>query len=205
MLLNRPTLDRIRRGTQRLVFRTWRKPTVKAGGTLATGIGQLGILSVEKIDVHEIRETDAEEAGYPNFTSLLRDLESREGQLYRIEVEWLGEDPRITLRNAETLADGDFDAIRTKLEGFDRRSAVGPWTRGVLDGIARNPGLRAGDLADLLGLEKEWLKTNVRKLKNLGLTESLSPGYRLSPRGGTFLRRINEIGLSDHSNFDPFP
>ena len=30
---------------------------------------------------------------------------------------------------------------------------------------------------------------NVRKLKNLGLTESLHPGYRLSPRRRAFLER----------------
>jgi ribosomal protein S19E (S16A) len=30
----------------------------------------------------------------------------------------------------------------------------------------------------------------VRKLKELGLTESLSPGYRLSPRGRKVLERI---------------
>jgi hypothetical protein len=34
----------------------------------------------------------------------------------------------------------------------------------------------------------------VRKLKELGLTESLNPGYRLSPRGEAYLR------LSDPSN-----
>ena len=34
-----------------------------------------------------------------------------------------------------------------------------------------------------LGREKEPLKGDVRKLKDLGLTESLNPGYRLSPRG----------------------
>jgi hypothetical protein len=30
-------------------------------------------------------------------------------------------------------------------------------------------------------------KLDVRKLKELGLTESLRPGYRLSPRGETVL------------------
>ncbi len=40
------------------------------------------------------------------------------------------------------------------------------------------------------GLEKQKFKLNVRKLKNLGLTESLGTGYRISPRGYVALGRI---------------
>lgn len=47
--------------------------------------------------------------------------------------------------------------------------------------------MRAPDIADRLGYETKWFKTNVRKLKALGLTESLKVGYRLSPRGRAFL------------------
>ena len=36
-------------------------------------------------------------------------------------------------------------------------------------------------------MERAWFKGNVRKLKALGLTESLEVGYRLSPRGAVFL------------------
>lgn len=35
-------------------------------------------------------------------------------------------------------------------------------------------------------------KRNVRKLKSLGLTESLEVGYRLSPRGKLFLDRLED-------------
>lgn len=41
----------------------------------------------------------------------------------------------------------------------------------------------------MLGVDKEWFKLNVRKLKNLGLTESLETGYRISPRGRALLKR----------------
>jgi hypothetical protein len=40
----------------------------------------------------------------------------------------------------------------------------------------------------MLDQEKDVFKLNVRKLKRLGLTESLEVGYRLSPRGIAFLR-----------------
>ena len=46
---------------------------------------------------------------------------------------------------------------------------------------------RAADLAAWFGRETQPFKTDVRKLKNLGLTESLEVGYRLSPRGEAYL------------------
>jgi hypothetical protein len=45
----------------------------------------------------------------------------------------------------------------------------------------------AADLAAALGREKHPFKRDVRKLKELGLTESMPVGYRLSPRGRTLL------------------
>ncbi len=49
--------------------------------------------------------------------------------------------------------------------------------------IARRPGVRAGDLAAEVDMDKARFKGHVRKLKGLGLTESLEVGYRLSSRG----------------------
>jgi DNA-binding IclR family transcriptional regulator len=53
----------------------------------------------------------------------------------------------------------------------------------VLALIAERPAVRAPDLAPLLGLDTVTFKRDVRKLKELGLTESLTVGYRISPRG----------------------
>jgi hypothetical protein len=49
--------------------------------------------------------------------------------------------------------------------------------------------VRAGDIAEKLGRERDPFKLDVRKLKNLGLTLSLEVGYRLSPRGEAYVRR----------------
>jgi hypothetical protein len=57
------------------------------------------------------------------------------------------------------------------------------WTARTLDLLARHRGVRAGDLAARLGMERLPFKTNVRKLKALGLTVSLDTGYELAPRG----------------------
>ena len=70
-----------------------------------------------------------------------------------------------------------------------RLDARRPWTAQVLRLIAERPGVRAADLAAELGRERLEFKTDVRKLKALGLTESLEVGYRLSPRGRAYLGR----------------
>jgi hypothetical protein len=57
----------------------------------------------------------------------------------------------------------------------------------VLELIAANPERRAGELAAEMGRERLPFKADVRKLKALGLTESLPIGYRLSPRGRALL------------------
>jgi hypothetical protein len=42
------------------------------------------------------------------------------------------------------------------------------------------------------GRERHPFKTDVRKHKELGLTESLEVGYRLSPRGRALLARLGD-------------
>jgi hypothetical protein len=59
--------------------------------------------------------------------------------------------------------------------------------------IADRPGVRAADLAAAEGREKLPFKADVRKLKELGLTESLEVGYRLSPRGRALLSRLTRL------------
>ena len=56
----------------------------------------------------------------------------------------------------------------------------------------RLPSKRAADLAASLGMEKDRFKPRVRGLKELGLTQSLEVGYRITPRGRVVLKRIFE-------------
>ncbi len=94
----------------------------------------------------------------------------------------------MALRREATLADRERDEIDRRLQRLDDRAADAPWTARTLDVIRTNPGVRAGDLCRLLGQDKMPFKLNVRKLKALGLTESLEVGYRLSPRGAAYIR-----------------
>ncbi|WP_294276703.1 hypothetical protein [uncultured Chryseobacterium sp.] len=44
----------------------------------------------------------------------------------------------------------------------------------------------------MTGFEKEWLKLNIRKLKNMGLTISHTVGYEISPLGSEYLKKLTE-------------
>ena len=191
MLLKQATLTAIREGRVTLAFRRWRRPTVKAGGTLLTSIGQLGIDAVDPVDADEISPADAEAAGFGSVASLIGALGDRDrGRIHRVRLRLIGPDPRVALRE-EPPDDEAFVEITKRLNRWDVASPIGPWTKVALELIASRPEVRAGDLADELGMEKPRFKTNVRKLKGLGLTESLEVGYRLSPRGRAVLERIS--------------
>ena len=59
----------------------------------------------------------------------------------------------------------------------------------MLELIRDNPGVVSTVLAEQRGQDRPAFKLDVRKLKELGLTESLDVGYRISPRGDALLRR----------------
>ena len=195
MLLKRATLEGIAEGRITFAFRRWKRPTVRAGGELRTSIGVLGIAAVDRITERDITDTAARAAGYPDRDALLAELNRRpEGDLYRVALHLAGDDPRAALREQDALDDEAVAAIAARLDRFDRSSRRGPWTEAVLRLIADSPGTRAPDLAASLGRETQPFKRDVRKLKELGLTESLEIGYRLSPRGRAWLAARDSEG-----------
>ena len=193
MLFKRPVLDRIAAGTVTLAFRRWRRPTVRAGGTLTTPAGVLAIEAVDIVAADQVTEAEARQAGFAGRGDLRAGLGAAEGELYRIAFRLQGEDPRAALRQQDDLTAEDFAALRERLDRLDRSARHGAWTRAVLRLIGERPGTRAPDLAARFGRDTAAFKTDVRKLKALGLTESLEVGYRLSPRGRALLDRIGEV------------
>jgi hypothetical protein len=186
MLFRQDVLRRIAEGDVTLAFRRWRRPTVKAGGTLRTRVGVLAIDSVEKVEEDQVTDADARRAGAEDREALLAGLRP-EGTLYRVEFRLAGPDPRIALRERSDISPEERAAIEARLARLDAASRHGPWTAAVLELIAERPATRAPDLAASLGRETAPFKADVRKLKELGLTESLLVGYRLSPRGRAYL------------------
>jgi hypothetical protein len=187
VLIKADILAGIAAGKVTLAFRRWARPGVVTGGTLRTAVGVLSIDAVDAVEEKDIDDADAHAAGAGSRDELLRGLGNRTGQLYRIRLHWLAEDPRVALRDAATLAEEDIDGLRQALAAFDRRSTTGAWADAVLRLIGSRDGITAAEIAAAIGLDKLALKLKVRKLKELGLTESLASGYRLSPRGRALL------------------
>jgi hypothetical protein len=96
----------------------------------------------------------------------------------------------VALRQNVKITEDAFKQINHTLKRLDSNSERGRWTMQVLQNITPHPGSSAAELAAAMRAEKDWLKLNIRKLKALGLTESLPVGYRLSPRGKVVLRKI---------------
>ncbi len=191
MLFQRHILDGIAAGTITRAFRLWRKPTVRSGGTLKTAIGVLRIAGVDAITPHDISDRDARLAGYASADDVRRTLPSgKDGTLYRIAFRLEGPDPRVRLRADDKLSAADLADMAARLARLDRRSA-GPWTLAYLKLIADSPGVLAATLAKQARCERDAFKRDVRKLKDLGLTESLEIGYRIAPRGRTVLKHLS--------------
>lgn len=159
---------------------------------MLTAIGELEIVAVDPVDPADLTEADARSAGLADLAALRAFLDMRsDGEVYRIQFGAVRPDPRAALR--EALPDeAELAEILERLRRLDQRSKAGQWTRSTLEIIARRPAVRAGDLADELGRDRDAFKVDVRKLKKLGLTESLEVGYRLSARGESVLDRARD-------------
>lgn len=183
MMIRPAELAAIRAGTIDLAFRRWARPRVVVGTRLRTSVGVVEVTSVEQVAVGSLRAEDARRAGAPSLVALKQGLATRpDDPAWRVGVAYAGPDPREALRAAVPDAD-EIVAINARLDRLDAASAHGAWTRETLDLIDLHPTVRAPDLATQVGRETQDFKKDVRKLKELGLTESLAIGYLLSPRG----------------------
>jgi len=193
MLFKQKDLDGIKSGKISLSFRNWKKLSVNVGSEIKTSVGIVKIGSIREVQLSDITDEDAIAAGFAGAKSLTGLLMSqKEGQIYKIAVSFLKEDPRIELRASNILNEEEFNEIKAALDNLDKFSKVGKWTAKTLLAIKENPKMKAADLAVVAKKEKEWLKLNVRKLKALGLTISHEPGYTLSERGDAYLDMIGK-------------
>lgn len=173
-----------------LAFRRWEKVAVKEHSLQKTSIGLVKIGIITAVEEAAISETESHRAGFQSREQLAKSLRQSSGTIYRIEVRYHSEDPRIALREQDKLSESHFQDLLQKLNRLDKHCKTGIWTYQVLSAIQTNPRKRAIDLSKDTGFEKEILKLNVRKLKNLGLTISHTIGYEIAPLGHLFLERL---------------
>lgn len=191
MLFKEIHIQGIKSGTISLAFRKWEKASVKRGSIVKTAIGLIEIVGITTINEDKITSNDVLRAGFQNKEQLLKSLrQNNKGSIYKIAVRYYAEDPRIELREQTILSNKEYLELKEKLARLDKHSRQGHWTGSVLLTIRDNPHRKAIEISKLTNLEKEWLKLNIRKLKNLGLTISHHVGYELSPLGKTFIEKL---------------
>lgn len=178
----------IKSGSIKLAFRRWEKLSVEKGSTIRTAVGVIGIDAVEKISEKDISSKDAANAGFESVDALIDSLRKGPGSVYKLNVSYRSVDPRIALRSQASINDEEFQKLKVKLDRLDKTR--GPWVLKTLQLISKYPERRAGDLADMIGMERMDFKLNVRKLKNLGLTISHEVGYSVAPLGKVVMGKL---------------
>ena len=187
MLFRRDILQGIAEGRVTLALRRWRRAPPADGSTLRSPVGVLCLDRVTVVDEGDITADDVRRTGLS--PDELRASIAGEGRLLRIELRLAGDDPRLALRE-RLPEEGEIDAIAAKLARIDAASQA-PWTTRYLQMIADQPAVVSRVLAPQVGVELPPFKRRVRHLKELGLTESLEVGYRLSPRGRVVLENLD--------------
>jgi hypothetical protein len=186
MLFRWDILEGIVEGRVTLAFRRWRRAPPAEGSSLRSPIGVLCLDRVTVVDEGDITPDDVRRTGLS--LDQLRTSIAGEGALLRIELRLAGDDPRIALRQ-RLPEPAELAAIVARLARIDTASAQ-PWTTRYLQLIAEQPGIVSRVLARQVNADVPPFKRRVRQLKELGLTESLEVGYRLSPRGRAVLERL---------------
>lgn len=194
MLFTASAHEGLARGEITRTFRTWKRPQVKVGGRYHAGPVDLVVDTMRQVPVRKLSDADARCAGFGDRDALVTFLRSREplddkSSVWRVDFHAVERRDEPSIADDRELSDADIAEIERRLDRLDQASPHGPWTREVLRIIDENPGRVSTDLAEKLGRERASFKTDVRKLKRLGLTISLDVGYRLSPRGEAFVGR----------------
>ena len=182
--------DAVARGVVNLTFRRWSRPQAKVGGRYRVGAVDVEVDDIDVVPWSSVTAREARRCGFVDREAL-RKIAAHSGpidddtMLYRIEFHTVGAHvaPAPVVVTPDRIA-----ATVQKLDGIDRRSKHGAWTRTVLRLIGERPGTVSTELADLCDRPRPEFKADVRKLKALGLTESLEVGYRLTALGQAITR-----------------
>ncbi len=181
-------LDEVVAGEITCAFRRWASPQARSGARMRTEVGVVDITEVTAVEPNDITEDHAAAAGFRSRSGLLSSLDKYgSGRVWRVGLQYVGEDPRTALRERAELDDDERTELDRRLARMDTSSRHGPWTRRLLRLIRDRPGVRAAELAESQNRPVARFKSDVWKLKELGLTESLRVGYRLSARGDAYL------------------
>jgi hypothetical protein len=184
-------------GAITVTYRVWARPQVRVGGIYRVGGRHLKtdiwleVDAIDRVPVGSIGVAETGRAGHSDRTALVAALRRRDPELaettmvYRIGFHRVAAPLRPDLAEAGELTPEEVADIRRRLQRLERNRP--PWTMTALGLIRDHPEVVSTDLAARIDQERFAFKDDVRRLKRLGLTESLRVGYRLSPRGRAFM------------------
>ena len=174
-------------------YRYWRRPQAKVGGLQRVArAGFIEVLAVDIVEPGTIKSKDAAMCGFSSLAELkayLQHFDDGARDLYQIDFRFVGDRPDREPDRRPVFDASEIAGIDKALDLRDRNSKAGPWTRDTLKLVGAHPGMPSAQMAKILGREQVALKQDMRKLKKLGLTTSLEAGYKLSPRGESYLKR----------------
>lgn len=188
MQFTKPFKQAIRSGDVTTSFRAWRSPQAKAGGRYNIHpFGAIEVSRVRQLALAQARPDDVASSGFADIAALAAYLKvGPTDTVYQVDFRYLGESP-VNQPTTDRLSAEEVDEVLQRLGRMDKKT---PWTTQALTLIDEHPKTRAADLAPRCNMDTPTFKRNVRKLKSLGLTESLEVGYRLSPRGRQVFKKV---------------
>lgn len=195
LLFKKPFHEGLVTGSVTVTYRRWDKPHVKAGGRYRCHpIGVLEVDAIALVTVGTITDRDAAAAGFANRDALVAYLAELgplddDTSVYRVQLHHGGDGDRVEIALATELSAADIAEIKAKLARMDRDYT---WTAKTLSLIDKHPRIAASQLAKKVDRETLPFKTDVRKLKKLGLTQSFEVGYEISPRGRAYLDAVKK-------------
>ena len=184
----------IANGAITVTYRAWKSVRVKVGNRYRLNAeGVVAVDEVRETAVTEITDAAARASGFASRDALLKHLfparaDDPAATVFEVRFHYL---PDRRTPVTDVPADVSADALHGllgRLRNMDIRSRTGPWTGAALALIDANPRVAASRLAPRLGMETAPFKSNVRKLKALGLTISHDTGYTLTSLGARVLR-----------------
>ena len=166
-------------GSVTLAFRRWERPRARAGARHRTPAGVVEIDSIKAVDPARITDAAARRAGAADADEIRTILARRAGTHYRIAFHFVGADPRIELRAADSMPDSAWADLAAELDRIDRADEARPMDG--RDAAADRRSARGGGRRPGRGGRPRAPALQGRRAKAEGAGPDREPAARLPP------------------------
>jgi hypothetical protein len=168
-------------------YRRSPRAPAEPGDRVRTVAGLVDITEVTEVDPDRVSDERARRAGFRSAAGLRSSLAKHgTGPVFRLHLVPAGPGEPLP-PEAVVLDDGRRRVLEARLARLDADSPRGPWTAGVLARLAGGP-VPAAELAAEQRRPVSRCKSELWRLRELGLVESAAGGMRLSGLGVAYVR-----------------